>query len=697
MRLFASVLMIAVALPLAGCLRSDKSESFSATVGGSASGLSGTATLVLNGSETLTLSQNGFFQFTTRLTPGQPYSIGVGTQPPDQTCAVANGSGTLPYASISDVVVTCATNGYAIGGAISGLNGTVELLNGSDLLAISANGRFLFPTRVPAGTGYAVSVRTQPTGMQCEVVAGSGIVGNQDIGNVAINCRAIAHTLGGIVAGLTGSLALSQNGETLTLHSNGPFAFATLVAEGATYAVTVQSQPVSQVCTISNGSGTIGAGDTHDISVNCATSMAIVGGTVSGLVNGYESDVILQLNGSETIAVSSDGAFEFSTPLIVGTGYAVTVATQPSVPARNCLVTNGSGIVSHSGISNVTIACTAPVPRLAFMADAGGNNLSVHSIDEATGVLSLTQATTNGASSYSLALTADKRFVYVANRTPNTITGYAVDAVNGTLSPLPGSPYAVPTSAPRTVSITPDSKFVYTVAQSGNSISTFSIDAATGALTLVGTPVPTGGQPLYSVITPDGKYLYIASFNNRSVYGYAINAATGALTSIGDFAVYDLSTYARALAVDPRGKFLYVPTYSTSVGAFVIDADTGALSPVAGSPFATGGVQASFATVEASGRFLYVTNENTNNISAYSIDGTSGALSPLPGSPFSNGHSPQEIKTDPSGRFLYVSNQSSSEVNVYAINATTGSITLVPGAPFSTSPLSPGGIAILAE
>ena len=702
MRRSVSVLMIAVALPLAGCLDSKSSWSGSITtpprataaVGGNISGLSGTTTLVLNGSEELTLSQNGAFQFATQLAAGQPYFISVGTQPAHQTCTVANDSGTVANTSHSEVSVTCATHEYAIGGAISGLNGTVQLQNGSELLSVSANGSFVFPTRVPSGSSFAISVATQPAGAQCDVVSGAGIVGSEDVSTVAVQCRA-TYSLGGIVTGLVGSLILSQNGEVLTLADNGPFAFPTPVAQGATYAVTVQTQPATQTCTLSNGSGTMRASDTHDISVSCVTNVATVSGTVSGLVGGYESDVVLKLNGSETVVVSTDGAFAFSTALPVGTAYAVTVDAHPGVPPRSCSVDNATGSMANAGV-NVTVTCVAPIPRLVFMSGAASDDLSVYSIDPATGLLSHASSIfTQADLSFSLALTPDKRFLYMPDMTNNKILAYAVDAVNGTLSVVPGSPYAVATNRPRTISITPDGRFLYAIGQSGNSIAAFAINAVTGALSVVGTPVSTGGQPLYSLITPNGKYLYTASFDTRSVYGYAIDAATGALTQVG-VAALNASMYGRALAVDPRGKFLYATSYSANVAAFSIDDDTGALSPVSGSPFATGGTQSSFAVVEPSGRFLYVSNSSSNDISAYSINGATGALTPLPGSPFANGAPPHKIKTDPSGKFLYVSNQTAGQVNVYTIDATTGLITRVPGAPFSTG-LNPGGLAILTE
>jgi len=80
------------------------------TVGGSVSGLSG-AGLVLqnNGRDNLAISANGPFTFSTALANGTTYTVAVLTQPSGQGCAVANGSGTIAGANVTNVAVSCAT------------------------------------------------------------------------------------------------------------------------------------------------------------------------------------------------------------------------------------------------------------------------------------------------------------------------------------------------------------------------------------------------------------------------------------------------------------------------------------------------------------------------------------------------------------------------------------------------------------
>jgi len=78
---------------------------------------------------------------------------------------------------------------YTVGGAVSGLSGTVVLQdNGGDNLSVSANGSFTFATALAAGAAYSVTVKTNPSGQACTVAGGSGTVGSANVTNVAVTC-----------------------------------------------------------------------------------------------------------------------------------------------------------------------------------------------------------------------------------------------------------------------------------------------------------------------------------------------------------------------------------------------------------------------------------------------------------------------------------------------------------------------------
>jgi sugar lactone lactonase YvrE len=112
-------------------------------------------------------------------------------------CGGGSGSSSSIGTGDSVTVPPAPTVFLMVGGNVSGLSGTVVLQNnGADALTIGGDGRFTFPTRVPANAGYAVTVLTQPTGQNCTVANGFGnLTGDpflsippRDVINVKITC-----------------------------------------------------------------------------------------------------------------------------------------------------------------------------------------------------------------------------------------------------------------------------------------------------------------------------------------------------------------------------------------------------------------------------------------------------------------------------------------------------------------------------
>lgn len=251
---------------------------------------------------------------------------------------------------------------FTVGGTIIGLSGTVVLENnGGDALTRSVDGTFAFSTALPPGSSYSVTIQTQPATQTCTVTNGSGTVTNANITNVTVNCSTNTRTVGGNVSGLAAleSVVLQNNGsDNLNINSDGSFSFSTPVAQGATYNVTVLTQPATQTCTVTNGSGTVGGSNITNVQVTCSTNAYTVGGSVSGL----SGTVVLQNNGSDDATISSNGPFTFSTPVAQGATYNVTVSTQPTL--QTCSVTNGSGTMGGSNVTNVAVSCVANTTTL---------------------------------------------------------------------------------------------------------------------------------------------------------------------------------------------------------------------------------------------------------------------------------------------------------------------------------------------
>lgn len=340
------VIFVTMAVVLSACNDSDFS------LKGEVSGLVGTGLVLLNNSEdSVRVNHNGAFEFDLAYPYAYPYLVTVGVQPvaPAQTCVVTNSSGRLTE-DVSNVRVDCTTM-YTVGGAVTGLQGTGLVLknNGTDNLTITAGGDFNFAKSIVDGEVYEVTVSTQPDGQHCDVINGKGSIVGANVTNVQVTCGTL--TVGGTVTGLSGTLTIqSQLADDLTLTANGDFTFATALVDGTNYKVTVLTQPTGQRCSVVNGTGKLAGANITNVEVRC-------GFTVGGSLSGLEADlsVTLQNNGGDDLELSLDNSFTFNTALNKDDSYNVTVAIPP--PRQSCSVSNGSGTIASSGITNVTVNC----------------------------------------------------------------------------------------------------------------------------------------------------------------------------------------------------------------------------------------------------------------------------------------------------------------------------------------------------
>ena len=81
------------------------------SVGGTVQGLEGSGLMLqLNGSNHLSVSENGDFAFANTLDDDAAFEVTVAVQPtnPEQICTVANGSGTVSGSDVSDAAVNCS-------------------------------------------------------------------------------------------------------------------------------------------------------------------------------------------------------------------------------------------------------------------------------------------------------------------------------------------------------------------------------------------------------------------------------------------------------------------------------------------------------------------------------------------------------------------------------------------------------------
>ena len=437
---------------------------------------------------------------------------------------------------------------------------------------------------------------------------------------------------------------------------------------------------------------TIGVVSLVAILASCGTSPGYsytIGGTVNGMVG---SNIVFQNNSGDDRSLSANGAFSFPTPLSDTSAYTITVKTQPTTPSQICTVNNGTGTINGEPAGDVVVNCmtgsasiafsSSGAAEFAYVAKTNGTisdgTISAYAINTTNGTLS-PLGTPVAAGKFPASITVAEGFAYVANMIDNTISAYTISMTDWTLSPL-GTPIAAG-RYPTSVTVDLSGKFAYVANMGDNTISAYTISG--GALTAIGSPVSTGMSPV-SIVTVSvgslGEFAYVANMGDGSIWTYSINLTKGTLQPLSSIIA---GTSPTSVTVDPsRQQFAYVTNEGdNTISAYTISGGTLAASTI--TPTVTAGTNpTSIVTVSVgSSVFAYATNTSGCTISAYSI-GTDGSLNELTaiGSPFSTGTGtyPTSITVDPSGKFAYVVNTGDGSIWAYSINQSTGAL----GTPF---------------
>jgi hypothetical protein len=84
------------------------------------------------------------------------------------------------------------------------------------------------------------------------------------------------------------------------------------------------------------------------------TATYTIAGTVSGLTG---TDLVLQNNGADSLSITANGSFTFSTAIADGEAYDVTVKNNPT--GQFCRIDNSAGAVAGGNVTNVAVTCSS--------------------------------------------------------------------------------------------------------------------------------------------------------------------------------------------------------------------------------------------------------------------------------------------------------------------------------------------------
>jgi 6-phosphogluconolactonase len=265
---------------------------------------------------------------------------------------------------------------------------------------------------------------------------------------------------------------------------------------------------------------------------------------------------------------------------------------------------------------------------------------------------------------------------------------------DGTISPVPGSPFDEGLGQPSIIQVTADAKgrFVYVLnveAQAAGELigrpglCGFAVNPKTGALSRVpGSPIAFPVRNDNNIaVDGSGHFLFEPNLSNTGFDVYAIDQNTGRLTKTS--ANSNAPPVGGFINASVDGRLLF-NAGKGMVEVFSIAPQTGELTAVPGTPTSSGGSAGPMA-LSSDGKNLYVANQNEGTVMVFAI-AANGALAPVNGSPFAIDRGAQNLALTPDGRFLYVAAftllpaSASETVKGYSVNPSAGAFSPVAGA-----------------
>ncbi|MEY4590688.1 MAG: hypothetical protein RL497_2764, partial [Pseudomonadota bacterium] len=203
---------------------------------------------------------------------GTAFSIAIKTQPEAQQCDVINISG--PVVKLPTfVLIHCKDTSfqYELSGSVSGNIGKLQLSDGlGGSVTVEGEKPFSFG-RYKNGSQYSIAVETQPNGMNCSVINGSGTL-ESNINNVKVVCQLSGMFLAGTATGISSPVILKDgNSNQVTISQDGIFYFPANYKEGAQYSVAVDKLPDEQTCEVFYGKGILSNKGVSDVQLVCHT------------------------------------------------------------------------------------------------------------------------------------------------------------------------------------------------------------------------------------------------------------------------------------------------------------------------------------------------------------------------------------------------------------------------------------------
>ena len=200
----------------------------------------------------------------------------------------------------------------------------------------------------------------------------------------------------------------------------------------------------------------------------------------------------------------------------------------------------------------------SPDNKYAFACDLGLDKVLIYKLDPASGKMTA-HGHANvppGSGPRHFAFHPSGKFAFVNNEMLMTVTSFAYDALKGALTPietvstLPEADRGKAGFSTAETVVHPNGKFVYVSNRTHDTIAVFNCDAATGKLSLIQNASAEGKIPRNFCLDPSGKWMIVAHQDSNSAALLSVDQATGKLAFTGKKISVGGSVCVRFLTLD---------------------------------------------------------------------------------------------------------------------------------------------------
>lgn len=326
-----------------------------------------------------------------------------------------------------------------------------------------------------------------------------------------------------------------------------------------------------------------------------------------------------------------------------------------------------------------TLAAAAPAATWVYVSNADSQDLSVLALDRSTGTLSPVETVPLGGQAMPMALSPDKRVLYVALRSqPFRVVSLAIDPATGKLRKLGEAPLA---DSMANIDTDRSGRWLFAASYPGHKITVNSIgkDGSVGAIQQL---IPTAPNAHAIHADASNRYVFATSLGGDNLSSWRFDADTGRLSPNEPplVAIEPAKTGPRHFVWDASQRHLYLlDELSANLHVMDYDAARGTMREIqrtsALPPGFDGKPWAADLHLSPDGRTLYASERTSSTLSSYRVDAASGQLQPLGQVPTEK--TPRGFAVDPSGRFLLAVGQDSHSLSLHPIDPATG----MPGTP----------------